>query len=66
MTTTSEYLGIGDVAELYGTTRSALYTQKYRNEAPGALCVRVGKRLVWRRADLEAWWEKQRREAEAG
>lgn len=59
-TTAAEYLDIHGVSELYGTTPSALYTQNHRGEAPGCLAVKVGRKLVWRRSDLEAWWEARR------
>lgn len=66
-TTAHEYLGIEDTASLFPhLTVSALYSQRHRGEAPGALAVKVGKRLVWRRSDLDAWWETQRRAVPIG
>jgi predicted DNA-binding transcriptional regulator AlpA len=58
--TRRDYLDVSDVANLIpGMSRSALYTQKHRGQAPGALAIRVGKRLVWRRADIERWFSEQ-------
>ncbi len=57
----SEFLGIEETARLFPhLTPSALYSQRHRGEAPGCLAVKVGKRLVWRRSDLDEWWETQR------
>ena len=66
MNTANEYLGIAEVSILYQTSPSALYSQRHRGEAPGALCVKVGKKLMWRKADLEKWWESQRKPARSG
>lgn len=55
-----EFLDVSAVEALIpGATRSALYTQRHRGQAPGALAVRVGRRLVWRRRDIEQWWEAE-------
>jgi hypothetical protein len=63
----SEYLDVGGVVALLpGTTRTALYVQRHRGQNPGALAVKVGKRLVWRRADIERWWEAEQAAAAAG
>lgn len=59
-----EYLTIDQVAERYHTTRSALYQQRLTGLAPGNLGVLVGKRLIWRASDLEAWFDS--RLADAG
>ncbi|MBA2724978.1 MAG: helix-turn-helix domain-containing protein [Actinobacteria bacterium] len=65
MTITSEYLGIAEVAILFGTSPSALYSQRHRGEAPGSLCVKVGKKLMWKKAELEAWFDQQRQNSES-
>lgn len=64
-TSTNEYLSIAEVSILFQTSPSALYSQKHRNEAPGNLCVRVGKKLMWKRSDLEAWFDSERQKADA-
>lgn len=48
-------LTVEEVAELLRTTRSAIYSSRHRQEAPGSLAVRVGRRLLWRPRDLEKW-----------
>lgn len=53
-----------EVAAWLRTTPSALFTQRHRGEAPGSLAIRVGRRLLWRRQDLESYLE--RRAAERG
>lgn len=53
--TLDRLLTIEEVADLLRTTPTALYSSRHRREAPGALAVRVGKRLLWRPSDLEAW-----------
>lgn len=59
-----EFLGVQELADLFNLTPAAVYTQRHRGEAPGALGVKVGRRLVWRRSDLDTWWDEQR-EAQA-
>jgi predicted DNA-binding transcriptional regulator AlpA len=55
------YLGIDEVAARYpGQTPNSLYTQRHRGEAPGALGVKVGRRILWRESDLEAWFDSLR------
>lgn len=53
------YLTISEVADRLRTSRQALYQQHYRRQAPGALGVKVGRRILWRVSDLEAWFDKQ-------
>jgi len=57
------YLTIAEAADRLRSTRGALYTQRYRGEAPGALCVRVGARLLYSAAGLDAWFAAQLAEA---
>jgi predicted DNA-binding transcriptional regulator AlpA len=52
---------IDEVAHYLNTTNSALYSQRHRGENPGALAIRVGRRLVWRPADIEAWLARKQR-----
>ena len=59
----TKFLGVEEVAALFpGQTPGSLYTQRHRGEAPGALGVKVGRRIVWREADLDAWYDRQRAE----
>lgn len=54
-----EFLTVEALAELLQTTPNALYVQRHRGEAPGALSVKAGKRLLWRRQDIEHWFDAQ-------
>ena len=60
---THSYLTAKEVAEQYRLTTSALYTQRHRREPPGILGVKVGRKLLWRRSDLDAWFDRTREEA---
>ncbi len=60
-----DYLTISEVADRLRTTKSALYTQHHRGMAPGALGVKVGRRILWRVSDLESWYDKKAAEAAA-
>lgn len=55
----SEYLTVQEVADLLRTTPTALYSARHRGIEPASLAVQVGKRLLWRRADLEKWFDRQ-------
>ena len=54
-----ELLTIDEAAEYLRLTKSALYTQRHRSEFPGALGVKVGRRIVYRRSDLEGYIDEQ-------
>ena len=51
-----QLLTIDEVADLLRTTPTAIYSQRHRSEAPGILGRKVGRRLLWAEADLDAWW----------
>ncbi len=59
-TTTSQHPGrlltTEETAELLGISKSSLYSLRYGGNAPPA--VKVGGRLRWRRADVDAWMEE--------
>ena len=66
MTITNDtYLTLTEVAELARTTPGAVYQWRRRGKGPRAS--RVGKRLLFRRADVLAWIDAQadRERAEA-
>lgn len=56
--TLERFLTVEEVADLLRTTPSALYSSRHRSEAPGALAVQVGRRLLWRPSDLEMWLDE--------
>lgn len=62
----SEFLTVSEVAELLRTTPNALYSARHRGLEPASLAVQVGKRLLWRRSDLEDWFDRQMDKAVAG
>ncbi len=63
MSQKAAYLTAEEVAAMYRLTVSALYTQRHRREAPGSLAVKVGRKLLWRQSELDAWFDRTREEA---
>jgi len=61
-----EYLVLEQILAIGDRTPSAIYSERYRGVGLGALAVKVGKRLVWRRSDVERWFEEQRQKAAEG
>lgn len=61
-----ELLTIAEAAQYLRLTPSALYSQRHRREAPGALGVKVGRKIVYRRTDLEAFLDSRIEEQLAG
>lgn len=58
------FLDLDGLLARYPTlTPSAVYSARHRGEAPGSLGVRVGRRILWRKSDLDAWWEAQLEQA---
>jgi excisionase family DNA binding protein len=60
-----EMLTVEEAADFFRTTRGGLYAQRHRGEYPGALGVRVGRRILFRRIDIDAWYETRRQESGA-
>lgn len=56
---TSSLLTVPEAAEYLRLTPGALYTQRHRGEKPGILGVHVGKKIVYRLADLEKYFDDQ-------
>lgn len=54
-----ELLKVEEVATLTRRTAQALYNERHRGEGIGALGVKVGKRILWRRRDIDAWIDEQ-------
>ena len=46
-------LTTADLALRWQTTEQAVYAARHRGDCPGA--TKVGKRLLWRLRDVEAW-----------
>ena len=56
-----EYLTLDELCELYRLTPKTVYQQRWRRHAPGSLGVNVGRKLLFRRRDLEAWFDSEQR-----
>ena len=54
-----------EVADYISTSVAALHTQRYRNEEPGSLGVVVGRKLLFKSEEVEAWLEGKLAEARA-
>lgn len=54
-----ELFTLPEAAEYLRLTPSALYTQRHRSELPGALGVKVGRKIVYRKTDLEKYLDDQ-------
>ena len=50
-----ELLTVEDLGSLLHLTRNAIYSQRVRGQMPGSLGVHLGKRLFFRRSDIEAY-----------
>jgi excisionase family DNA binding protein len=48
-----------EAAELLRCSTDALYVQRCRGQMPGALAVKVGRRLLYRRADIDRYFDDQ-------
>ena len=57
-TTSSQFLTISEVAELLRTPISSLYSWRTRKVGPPA--IKVGRKVLYRRGDVESWLETQK------
>jgi excisionase family DNA binding protein len=57
-------LSVKDLTRMLGVTRSALYGLRAVGRAPTA--TKIGGRLLFHRADVEAWLHQQREQADYG
>lgn len=55
---TRELLTVSEAAEYLRLTPGALYTQRHRGEKPGALGIKVGRKVLYRRTDLERFFDE--------
>lgn len=55
----ADFLTVEQVGAMFHLSPASLYTMRRRGEAPGSLAVKVGRRLLWRRSDLDQWWDEQ-------
>lgn len=54
-----ELLTVEELADLVRCTPAAIYVQHHRGQAPGALGFKAGRRILYRRSDLEAWFDSR-------
>ena len=52
-------LTLRETAEYLRLTPGALYTQRYRREKPGALGIRVGRKILYRPSDIGRFLEER-------
>lgn len=57
----SEFLTVDETADLLRTTPGAIYTSRHRSEPPGIFAVKVGRKLLFRRSDIDAYFTEQLR-----
>ena len=61
-----DLLTVEQLAQMLHVQPSAIHSQRYRGEMPGSLGVKLGKRVFYRRSDLDAFIDQQiAREASA-
>ena len=56
-------LTLQEAADYLRLTPGALYTQRYRGEEPGALGIRVGRKILYRPTDIERFLDERLAEA---
>jgi predicted DNA-binding transcriptional regulator AlpA len=54
----TEYVSTEELAERWRTTAAGVLMQRHRGALPAAL--RVGRRVLWRLEDIEAWEQERR------
>jgi hypothetical protein len=57
-------LTLGETAVYLRLTPAALYAQRYRREKPGALGIRVGRRVLFRPSDIDRFLDERLSETE--
>lgn len=55
-----EFLTIEEAAELTRRTPNALHVERARGQGVGALGIRVGRRLLFKREDIDAYIDELR------
>ena len=58
-----EFLTTAELADLLRTSPNAIHTARSRGEMPAVLGFRRGRRLLFRRSDIDGWVEAQINEA---
>ena len=55
----TDLLTVEELARMLRVSPSAIHSQRYRGEKPGALGFALGRRIFYRRADLDAFIDQQ-------
>jgi hypothetical protein len=59
-------LTVKETADYLRLTPGALYMQRYRGEKPGALGIRVGRKILYRPSDIDRFLDERLSEVELG
>ncbi len=54
-----DLLTVEELARLLRVGPSAIHSQRHRGEMPGSLGVKLGKRVFYRRSDIDAFIDQQ-------
>lgn len=54
-----EFLPIEELAALFDRSPSSIYAERHRGDGLGSLGVRVGRRLYWRRSDIDRYFDER-------
>ena len=57
-------LTLREAADYLRLTPAALYTQRHRGEKPGALGIRVGRKILYRPSDIDRFLEERLAESQ--
>lgn len=60
---TPTYLTAEEVCQHLRISKSSLYSLRHRGVEPASFGIRVGRKLLWRASDIDAWWSSQVAEA---
>lgn len=61
-----DLLTVDELAAALRISRSAVYVSRHRGDLPGSLAVKLGRRLYFRREDLERLFDEQVERVRAG
>lgn len=59
-----QLLTVQETADYLRLTPGALYTQRYRGEKPGALGIRVGRKILFRPSDIDRFLDERIQEVD--
>lgn len=54
-----DLLTVEELARMLRVRPSAIHSQRHRGEMPGSLGVKLGKRVFYRRSDIDAFMDQQ-------